>query len=705
MSIIVAGFSVFFLVSSATSASAADIQVDPDQIWDVNGTWESGHTGRIRAMVWDFQELDGKMYVGGKFLNVLDPTRQVEHAQPFLAAFDLVTGEWDSSFRPQLDGAVYAIDVRSDGQLVVAGEVTGGIVVLDPATGQIDDSFNAGITNSWGRPSVFDIDVVDNQIYAGGTFTAAQGVTLRRLAKFNVQTGSIDPNWTPITNFDEGMRIGGELVYGLEVDVARDRVYVVGKFGGLNGNFDAAYFGILNTTDGAIKEDVPQGLPVNALNHSAEGGFSMWQHDVQFRDDRVYVGGQAHQTLILDADTLLPAVNHSFFTNRGFGDDWSGGDTQVMFLGENTLWAGCHCWGSVGPYQLGSYQADLTSIQTYAEFGTWLADFRTTLTPGQQKVKGLYGINLETNELEPNVFNLSGLGGAWGLYEDSLGQVWAGGQFESGGGRALTAMARFSPEGVAVADVNVTSCEAIRDGNDVTVNWQADGDPEKFVVRRNVNDGANYWRGALAGTQRSFVDSDRVGDLNYSVESRFNGSIVSVECETTIEVGADPVPENLRAARVEKRRVVLNWQANAAVEIEQNGQIIASDSDGWFTALSLEPGTGYTFRVRYVGSQAWSDSVTITTLGDVVVVVNNVAPASCEWAQVGNQIEVVWPDLDATEIIVQRYVADLDAWYWRGKVSAADGSFSDSIRDTDLGYRIKARYPAGDSEYTECTEV
>ena len=435
--------SVLVIGSTSPVAAADGVEDSPERSWDLINAVESNHTGAIEAIVWDLQEYQGKMYVGGKFQNVVSPNRNQQYDQAFLAAFDLRTGQWDQSFRPSLDGPVYAIDVRSDGKLIVGGELTGGMAAVDPTSGAVDTSFNPQIRNNWGNPAVYDLEIVGNNVYAGGAFAVAQGVDVDRLGKFNVYSGAVNPNWTPTTQFDYVTpRSGGETVYGLAVDAARDRVYVVGKFGGINNNTDAAYFAILNTSNGELKNNLPQGLPPNIINHRE--GWSMWQHDVQFRGDEVYVGGQAHQTLVLDADTLQ--ADNSWFTNRGVDDEWRGGDTQVLFVGKNTLWSGCHCWGSVGPYGIGSYNgANPSGHQTIEEYRSFQDAFRTTNPFGQQKVRGLYGVDLDTKDLLPITFDLAGAAGAWALYEDSLGQLWVGGEFTRGGGITLNGLARFAP--------------------------------------------------------------------------------------------------------------------------------------------------------------------------------------------------------------------------------------------------------------------
>ncbi len=688
-------------VFATTAVSAQTLEPTPDSIWDVDGTWVSGHTGSIRAMVWDFQELNGKVYVGGKFLEVVSAGRTTRIPQPFLAAFDRDSGAWVSTFTPQLDGAVYALDVRSDGKLLAAGEMTGGIVAVDPVSGAVDAAFNPQIENSWGRAAVFDIDVVGDEIYAGGSFRTSQGVELDRLAKLNAFSGDIDPNWTPKTDYDEGTaRNAGELVWSLEADISRGRIYVTGKFGGIDGNLDAAYFAILDPETGEVRDDVPQGLPKGVLSHRlGDNGFSMWQHDVQLRGDTVFLGGQAHQTLIMDAATLTP--RKSYFTNRGMGDEYAGGDTQVMYVGENTLWSGCHCWGSVGEYPLGSY-VPMGQEMDFDIYKSFVVDFRDVNPFGQQPVRGAYGIDLETEELVPLTFDLLGQGGGWAMLEDSTGSLWVGGQFTQGGGSTRSGLVRFSAP-IGDTDAVVEACEVSVVGDQLEITWDATGDPEAFIVRRSVNDGTVYWRGRISDGAGTFTDSNRSGVLKYFVEPRtgeISGEMVECGVDGPVTPG-EPTPEGLTTTRIERTRIVLNWAESADVEIERDGEIVGTDSDRWYTDLDLAPGTSYSYRIRYQGTQTWSEAIQVMTLGTSPT--GDIVAPVCSYSIAGGEVSVSWQELpNAQEVIVQREVNASGTWYWRGKVAAVDGAFSDTDRDGELVYRTKARYPNGDSEYTLC---
>ncbi|MEZ5376342.1 MAG: DUF4214 domain-containing protein [Acidimicrobiales bacterium] len=413
----------------------------PDVIWDVtNPATTSQHTNDLRTIVRDMEEFEGRMYVAGKFLDVVAPDGTT-HAQPYLAAFDLDTGVWDSTFRPVLDGIVYSIEITPDGRLYVGGEFAGGSALYDARTGARNTTYQPGITLSWGPPAVFDVEVVGSSVYLGGRFSSAQGTTLSNLARVDATTGVLDTGWTPMANPDVSVSAeAGQLVHALAIDSTRQRVYVAGKFGGINGNTDAAYFAILTTTDGSFVPGLPQGLPLGIPDHREVA--SMTMEDVQFEGDRVYLGGSAHQTMLLDAADL--SVDATFHTNQGVGDIAAGGDTQVITIGKHTIWSGCHCWGSVGPYEIGSYAA---GRMTYAEYLQWTYDFGTKNPFGQQRVRGGFGIDKTTEELIPLTIDVTGQAGAYAIVEDSLGRVWFGGQFSNvaSTGRAVSGMIRLSP--------------------------------------------------------------------------------------------------------------------------------------------------------------------------------------------------------------------------------------------------------------------
>lgn len=588
--------------AAPTAAQEAEVEWEsnPDVLWDVtNPDPNSRHTGPVRALVRDMQEHNGRMYVAGKFLDVKAPDGSTRD-QSYLAAFDLETGDWISSFRPDVGGIVYAIDIAADGRLFASGEMPGGVELFDANTGAKDPSFNPQIVNSWGPPAVFDIELVGSDLYLGGTFSSSQGTPLANLARVDAASGTLDTSWVPTTQFDFATpRSGGQLVFGLAVDPDRGRVYLAGKFGGINNNTDAAYFATLNISDGALTPGLPQGLPAGIPNHRTS--FSMWMMDVQFQDDEVYVGGQGHQTMILNAADL--SLSSTFFTNRGVGDTYAGGDTQVIFVGEDTIWSGCHCWGSVGEFEVGSYINAADGVMVYEEYREWVIDFRDVNPFGQQPAGGGFGIDIATETLVPLSFELTGQAGAYAIVEDSNGRVWFGGQYLSDAvtGRRLEGMVRFSRTDdvppVVPAPTGLTSTLQTRER--AVLRWDRVPGATSYEVTQDgvaLAPSASRWFTALgldAGTTYDFTVQAVFVDGSRSAAT----APLSV---TTIGLVVES-PTGFRSTLQTRERAVLTWDnmgSGVSYEVRQSGVLISTQTSRWFTALGLDAGTTYEFTVQ-----------------------------------------------------------------------------------------------------------
>ncbi|MFW2381507.1 MAG: two-component regulator propeller domain-containing protein [Acidimicrobiales bacterium] len=524
------------LLFPLTSVSAADVSPITDMAWDV-GDADPGvaFTGGIRALVWDIEEHDGTVYVAGKFLNVYADNGD-QFPQPYLAAFDLETGEWVHSFQPNPRGPIYAIDITDDGTIIAGGEIPGGLQAIDANSGADVQGFATNITYPSARPAVFDVEIVGDVVYLGGRFTKSGTTTLGNLARVDLNTGALDQSWRPTTQLDTGTpRDGGINVFGLSVDQTRDRVYIAGKFGGVNGNSTAAYFATLNTSSGALRTDVPQGLPPGILSHREL--FSMWQHDVQFHADRVYVGGQAHQTLILDATTLKPL--RSFFTDRGFGQEFGGGDTQVLHVGKTTVWAGCHCWGVVAEYPLGyRNSANRSGNQGAAEYRSVMSELNGVQGSfGQRPVSAGYGIDLATGNRVDIDFQLNGQAGAHAMLEDSNGRLWVGGQFtqDTHRKRAVRGLARFSR--IEANDANPPAPTGLRstyqNRDRLVLTWLRRAGAARYEVLQD---------GVVIGTN---VDPWRTV-FNLRAGTTYNYSVRAVLTDGTVTAVSAPVAVSTR---------------------------------------------------------------------------------------------------------------------------------------------------------------
>ena len=114
-----------------------------------------GISSELRSEVQAFAQIGNVMYVGGNFATVQrDAAGTGAVPQPFLAGFDITTGEFVSGFRPVLNEQVKALTALPNGLLAVGGEFTtlngapaAGVAVLDPLTGAAAPGFAIQVEN------------------------------------------------------------------------------------------------------------------------------------------------------------------------------------------------------------------------------------------------------------------------------------------------------------------------------------------------------------------------------------------------------------------------------------------------------------------------------------------------------------------------------------------------------------------------------
>ncbi len=572
------GLSAVTVTSPANAAPIQDpsrLSTTPDRIWDVDvRSGLARHTGTYLTLVWDLQEINGVMYVGGDFTKVVAPDG-TQHDRSFLAAFDLESGEWIPSFASTISGPIYSLDVTSQGNLVVGGEFAGGVALVNPTTGARVAGFDADLDHSWGHAAVFTVTASGGDIYAGGRFVRGQGLALDNLAKLDAGTGQVDPAWLPTVEPVLYQGVMQERIRDIEVDSVNGRVYVGGLFGSMNGDLETDSLAVLSPVDGSTLMAHP--------NVAYDDRPIVFLYDITLSNGLVRYGGKENFTI---------TVNNDGFARQGDVIYTNNGDHQVIHEGSTTLWIGCHCWKQA-----------FTTTPPHNPFEP---------TANAIDVNAVFGLDKATGELIPITFDLKGAAGAWAIEEDQNGRLWVAGQFTQGGGRKLTGIARFSQ--TAGADAEVTACTVTRNGVDADVEWVNQAAPDAFVIRRSVNGGTTYWRGRADGNRSAFTDSDRQAPLVYTVESRVGANRLGEAVICTEVVGEVDPPTGLRATRVTRERVVLNWVGNGEIEIERDGVVIGTDSDRWYTDRTVGAGTAYEYRVRYVGQQTWSDPISVTTL-------------------------------------------------------------------------------------------
>ncbi|MGF1665693.1 MAG: LamG-like jellyroll fold domain-containing protein, partial [Acidimicrobiia bacterium] len=442
--------------------------------WGVRGIVGSAITD-IDAEVFAIEQIGGILYVGGRFGEAVPTRFGVGQDQPFLMALDAETGDFLDWWRPRLDGAVYALEASPDGsRLFVGGEfasvndepLTGGLVALDPATGEVDANWTAHVQRffSAGPAIVRDLEVAGSWVYAVGVFTnvttaAEARLSFNRAARMSLSSGNVDPNWRPDIT-------GGDAA-AVAVDTSRNRVYLSGTFTAVNAAPNSGNFFTVDTTTGAT---VP-GMPAFPWNSPFR---ETWA--VEVVGDLLFVGGSQHILTVLDADTF--GIVNRVVTEVG------GGDFQTIEVVGDRVYAGCHC-------RLFIYDDDQATRVFKGEVrGTVALDAAT-------------GAFIDTFPNDWLDYQLSA--GPWAIHGAPDGCLWIGGDLNRrvSGDPYVNGLARHCPEEGRTPTGMPAPTNPPRDttppgtagvptgavsGDSVTLNWSAATDNRAvayYLVTRN----------------------------------------------------------------------------------------------------------------------------------------------------------------------------------------------------------------------------
>ncbi len=397
------------LVAIHPGVARAEMTALPDRTWGVVGVHDS-QTTNIPAEVMAIEQIGNTIYVGGQFLEVVRRRNDPRHDQRFLAAFDATTGEWIDWWRPELNGSVYALEASPDGsRLYVGGEFTSvngigdteGLVALDPATGEIDASFTGQIEGASPPGAVRTIRAIGNWVYVGGSFNFVTGpartsrLRVNQTARLSAANGTPDPNWRP------AVRDGS--VWGLDVDPARGRVYLVGFFESINDIADTGAFVAVRTSDGSPITNLER-FPVLVSSQPH-------QFEVLADGDNVWVVGTQHVIHKLNAADL--SMDRRWFTGYEAGFH-VGGDYQTITALGDRIYASCHCWGV---------------IRELPDHVTTIPEARL-VQPIAGEVQGIQAFDRTTGDWIPTFApDIYGSIGGWALHGAGDGCLWAGGDF------------------------------------------------------------------------------------------------------------------------------------------------------------------------------------------------------------------------------------------------------------------------------------
>ena len=145
-------------------------------------------------------------------------------------AYDLVTGQLNQSWAPQLNGQGMAVAASPDGSRIyiggdftsINGQIRNRVAAVDAVTGELVGSFQP-------KPDarVRALAVTDSTVYIGGLLTAVSGTARSRVAAVSASDGSLLP-WAPNAQ--------GGSVYALALSPDNSKVVIGGSFTSLNGS-------------------------------------------------------------------------------------------------------------------------------------------------------------------------------------------------------------------------------------------------------------------------------------------------------------------------------------------------------------------------------------------------------------------------------------------------------------------------------------
>jgi hypothetical protein len=372
-------------------------------VWGVAGLGAGPASLEGSNEVSAFAEANGIVYVGGNFTSVQRSGGGLGQVnQAYIAAFNVNTGEWISTFRPTLNNQVKAIAALPDGRIAVGGYFTqvngqavAGLTVLNPTTGATDTVFTGRLLNylSGGVPVVRALDVQGGFLYAAGAFTHSTGgsdsreIYSRSATRLSVTNGTPDAGWNPAFN---------GTVIALDASAQGDRVFTAGFFNQTNGN-PADKAAALRATDASS-------LGWQILFSNRDNGRQGYQWAVKEVGNKVWIGGSEHMLFSYDRNTLV---------NIDSNITKSGGDFQAISNDGNIVYAGCHC-----------FYTNYESAKLWSGVGTaW------TQASKINSVGAWDGTNGKAlSNFSPFIGSRNG-SGLWASFTDSRGNLWIGGDY------------------------------------------------------------------------------------------------------------------------------------------------------------------------------------------------------------------------------------------------------------------------------------
>jgi hypothetical protein len=217
------------LATSASVVPAANADLKHSAVVSANPADSTPHVldGAVRAVA----VVGGKVVVGGNFEKVREAGKgKPEIARHNIFAFDLKTGKVDATFKPAVNGTVYALEpgpadtVYAAGSFgTVNGVALGALTQLKLPTGVAITTFKPRV----GGGIIFTMVRRNAHIYIGGRFTKVATKPRTVLARVDATTGNVDDTFNLTVSTP---RQGDLKVFKLAVNPQDTRLLINGTF-------------------------------------------------------------------------------------------------------------------------------------------------------------------------------------------------------------------------------------------------------------------------------------------------------------------------------------------------------------------------------------------------------------------------------------------------------------------------------------------
>ena len=178
-------------LTATTTAQASP--VDHDKVVSSAASDKTPHVleGRVESVI----QVGGKTILGGVFTQVQNADRTATFDRNNLVAFDTATGEIDPLLSYSFNNDVYDLVPAADGRSFyvagafwrIDGKQNGRLARIDAQTGEVMSSFKSpGFNNA-----VTGIELSDETLYVGGSFTTAGSSERTLMASLDASTGAI----------------------------------------------------------------------------------------------------------------------------------------------------------------------------------------------------------------------------------------------------------------------------------------------------------------------------------------------------------------------------------------------------------------------------------------------------------------------------------------------------------------------------------